>query len=283
MTKNECLQGYFEMLRRTVANYGVPAAIYADRHTIFQSPNKAKAGTDPKIPAGDTQFGRCLKELGVTLIAARSPQAKGRVERLWATLQGRLPVELAVRGITTLDAANEFLERYIYAYNSEFAVEPSDADSAFLPAPEGLSLDYALCVKEERRVDSGGVFSFGGRSFKAVETAGTGVIPRGAKIRVLASPIFGIKAEFRNVVFDALPFVPPKKAKKPPAPKTSAPPRPAPDSSYWKYGQSLFPRLTFEDSDADVTAMLEGMFLGKARQAPRKAKGAGRPLPRPFR
>jgi hypothetical protein len=110
------------------------------------------------------------------------------------------------------------------------------------------------------------VFHFGGRSFKIVETAGTGVVPNGARIRVLASPSFGVKAEFRGVVFGALPFVPPRKAKNPAGPpKAPSPPKPAPDSSYWKYGQSLFPRLTFEDSDSDITAMLEGIFLGKAR------------------
>jgi transposase len=128
MCKNECLRGYFEMQRRTIPNYGIPVSIYADMHTIFQSPNKAKAEVDPKIKVNDTQFGRTLRELGVTLIAARSPQAKGRTERLWETLQGRLPTEFAIRGIATIDAANEFLANCIYAFNSEFAVEPESRE-----------------------------------------------------------------------------------------------------------------------------------------------------------
>jgi transposase InsO family protein len=127
MCKNECLHGYFEMLRRTIKNHGMPVSVYADRHTIFRSPNKAKAEIDPKVNVSDTQFGGCLKELGVVLIAARSPQAKGRIERLWGTLQGRLPTEFAIRNITTIDA--------------------------------------------------GGVFSYGRKSFKVVETVSSGCIP----------------------------------------------------------------------------------------------------------
>ena len=88
------------MLERMVENYGIPVSLYADRHTIFQSPNKDKAEFDSSISVNDTQLGRALKELGVELIPARSPQAKGRIERLWNTLQSRLPVEFALNNIT---------------------------------------------------------------------------------------------------------------------------------------------------------------------------------------
>lgn len=165
MCKNECLHGYFEMLRQTISNYGIPLSMYADRHTIFQSPNKEKAVIDSSLAVNDTQFGRCLKELDIELIPARSPQAKGRIERLWETLQSRLPVEFALRGISTIDEANEFLASYIYAFNSEFAVEPSHADSMFHKPSEGMNIGYVLCVKEERTVDAGGVFSFHNWSF----------------------------------------------------------------------------------------------------------------------
>ena len=71
------------MLKRTFINFGIPVSIYADRHTIFQSPNSSKADVDSNITCNDTSLGRALKELGVELIAARSPQAKGRIERLF--------------------------------------------------------------------------------------------------------------------------------------------------------------------------------------------------------
>jgi transposase len=260
MCKNECLHGYFEMKRRTIRNYGIPVSTYADRHTIFQSPNRAKAEIDPKIKANDTQFGRCLRELGVTLIAARSPQAKGRIERLWGTLQDRLPVEFAIRGITTVDAANEFLESYIYMFNSEFAVEPESAESMFSKPEESVNLDYVLCVKEQRTVDSGGVFSYGGRSFKVTETVSSGIVPKGAKVSVLADPKFGIKIEYRKIVFDVLPYVPPRRAKESPK-KEKTPPKPVPDTHYFKYGQKFAPKLSFAESNEEIISMLEDIFL----------------------
>jgi len=262
MTKNECLLGYFEVFRRTIADYGIPVSAYADMHTIFQSPNKRKAEIDPKINVNDTQIGRALKELGVQLIAARSPQAKGRIERLWGTLQDRLPVEFAIRGITTIDAANEFLKTYIFAFNSEFAVEPEKADSMFCKVPGGLNINYVLCSKEKRIIDAGGVFSYRNKSFKVVETISSGIIPKGAKINVLTSPEFGVKAEYRNIVFEVLPFVPPKR-KKPKKEKESVHRKPVPDSNYYKYGQNLVPKLYYEESDTEIIAMLENIFLEK--------------------
>jgi transposase len=262
MSKNECLQGYFEMMRRTTKNYGIPVSVYADRHTIFQSPNKAKAEIDPKINVNDTQFGRCLRELGVTLIAARSPQAKGRIERLWGTLQNRLPTEFAIRGITTIDAANEFLETYVYAFNSEFAVEPEDRDNMFSKPKEGTDIDGILCVKEQRTIDSGGVFSYGGKSFKVLETVSSGIVPKGARINVLVSPLFGIRIEYRRIVFDVLPYVPPKRAKEKPKTEKTLP-VPVPDDHCFKYGRKLMPKLSFAESNEEIVEMLEDIFLKK--------------------
>jgi hypothetical protein len=111
-------------------------------------------------------------------------------------------------------------------------------------------------------IDAGGVISFRGRSFKVVETISTGIIPKGAKVSVLADPDFGVKIEYRGVVFDALPFVPPKRAK-PKAERKPPAPRAVPDSHCYKCGRPPSPKLTYEDSDSDITAMLEDIFLGK--------------------
>jgi len=138
--------------------------------------NKSKAVFDSSIKVNDTQFGRALKELSVELIAARSPQAKGRIERLWQTLQDRLTIEFALRDITSIDEANKFLETYIYAFNSEFAVEPQEYDNMLVKPDESLNLDYILCIKETRTIDAGGVISYGGKSFKVVENAYSGMI-----------------------------------------------------------------------------------------------------------
>jgi transposase len=225
LCKNECMLGYHEVMRRMIGVYGVPDAIYADRHTIFRSPNadKAKAiDAPPGLKAHETQFGRALSELGIQIIAARSPQAKGRVERLWATLQSRLPVELEIRGIKDIDAANEFLKDYIFAFNSEFAVEPEDSDSAFLPLGEGRVLDHILCVKETRTLDGGQVFSYGNRRYQIEKSAYSDWLPPKAEITVMASPHIGIKAAYRSYVFETKPAPPKGQEKKCPAPEADA-------------------------------------------------------------
>jgi transposase len=271
MCKNECLLGYYEVTRRTIVNFGVPAAIYADRHTIFQSPNAKKHEIDASVPMNDTQFGRALKELGITLIAARSPQAKGRIERLWDTLQSRLPVEFALNGITTIAEANEFLERYIYAFNSAFAVEPENADSAFRKLREGEDLDTILCVKEKRCIDAGGVFAYGGRSYQVAYGAGSPPLPAKSRVEVLVGQVIGIKAAYKGRVFDVLPFIPPKRRKQAPAPAKERQAATPPPDHAWRgglKGQRTLPwKYNGEDEDAhrEVVRVLERALLGARR------------------
>jgi transposase len=216
LCKNECMLGYHEVMRRTVGVFGVPDSIYADRHTIFRSPNadKAKAvDAPPDMKVNETQFGRAMTELGVKIIAARSPQAKGRIERLWETLQSRLPVEFEIAGIKDIDAANAFLSSYIFAYNSEFAVEPEDGESAFLPLEDGQDLNHILCVKETRKLDSSQVFSYDGKKFQIEKSAYSNWIPPKAEITVMISPYIGIKAAYKNMVFETQPYKDSKKQK----------------------------------------------------------------------
>ena len=208
LCKNECLLGYHEVMRRMIGIFGVPDALYADRHTIFRSPNEDKAkalDVPPGIKIHETQLGRAMSELGIQIIAARSAQAKGRIERLWGTLQSRLPVEFAIQGIRELDAANVFLSNYIFTFNSEFAVEPQDHDTAFLPLEEGKNLDYMLCIKEERTLDAGQVFSYKGKRFQIADSSYTNWLPPKAKVNVMVSPTIGIMAAYRNYVFETRP------------------------------------------------------------------------------
>jgi transposase len=109
--QQEDAHGYFLLLQQVLRVHGVPQALYHDRHSIFQRDAKAPMTLDEELAGrlAPTQFGRALEELGIGSIAARSPQAKGRIERLWGTLQGRLVQELRLAGITDLAAANAFL------------------------------------------------------------------------------------------------------------------------------------------------------------------------------
>jgi transposase len=265
LSKNECLQGYFEMLRRTIKRFGVPVSLYADRHTIFRSPNADKISIEKQlkgISAKDTQFGRALRELGIQLIAARSPQAKGRIERLWETLQSRLPVEFALRNIKSLDQANAFLPAFIENFNELFSVIPENLESAFGSVPKELDLDLCLCVKDERTLDRGGVFSYYNKYFKIVDTTYSELIPANAKVTICVSPVIGIKIKYKQLLFDALRYIKPKKIS---AKIDETEPRiykPQAPGHCWKNYDKTVPRKSnLEESDQEIMSMLSDIFL----------------------
>ena len=202
MTENECLQGYFSVMRQTVLGFGIPLAAYSDKHTIFRSPlteKKAEAGEEANL----TQFGRALAELGIELIHAHSPQAKGRVERVWETLQSRLPVEFKLKGVNTIEEANRFLtEEFIGLFNNRFAVE-AEAESIFVPYTHRENIDDILCVKETRRTDNAGSFSFKGQRFKVLDE-GYPLIPAKAEIEVLVNIRNSIRVRYKDRVYGAV-------------------------------------------------------------------------------
>jgi len=139
-----------DSFQRYVQHYGIPLAVYADKHTTYQSPapptvDDQLAGVQPT-----SQFGRALGELGVELIPAHSPQAKGRVERLFKTVQDRLVKELRLAGIATIEAANRFLEAWLPIYNRRFSVQPAQATDLHRPKPAGGDLNRILCIKTTR-------------------------------------------------------------------------------------------------------------------------------------
>ncbi len=136
--RQEDAAGYFLVLQQVAQSYGLPLAVYADRHTIFQSPTKRTVDEQLLGAPPQTQFARLLAELGVRLIAAHSPQAKGRIERLWGTLQDRLVKALRQAGATTIEAANAVLQSYLPKHNQRFAVAAAQPESAFRPLPAVL-------------------------------------------------------------------------------------------------------------------------------------------------
>jgi transposase len=132
---------YLRLLRTLVGTCGIPVALYMDRHGIFRRNDAAWTLAEElqgcQVP---TQVGRALAALGIAAIYALSPQAKGRIERLWATLQDRLVAELRLAGITTLAAANAFLPAFTVAFNARFARLAADSVPAWRPVPRGLDL-----------------------------------------------------------------------------------------------------------------------------------------------
>src|SRR3990170_8653903 len=144
--EQEDAQGYLLLLREIVQTRGVPLAWYSDRHSIFERNDK-----EPWMLAEElagrrepTQVARALEELGINLILAHSPQAKGRVERCWGTLQDRLVKELRRATACTLQEANQVLLSYLPRYRARFAAQPAEPASAYRPLPKRLDLD-AIC------------------------------------------------------------------------------------------------------------------------------------------
>lgn len=169
--------GYFLGLQEICLSRGIPQAIYADRHTIFQSPTKATleqelAGEQPR-----SQFGRLLDELGIELIAARSPQAKGRIERLWETFQDRLVKALRKAGASNRAEANQVLASYLPKHNQRFWMEPAQTGTAYVPWPKGHRLEDFFCFKHTRTVTNDNTIPFDGHRLQ---------IPPGPKQRSYA-------------------------------------------------------------------------------------------------
>src|ERR1022692_3208139 len=145
-------------LREVVEQEGVFCALYSDRASHFFWTPRAGGKVDLERL---TQVGRALKELGIRMIPAYSPQARGRSERSFGTWQGRLPQELRLRGITTVEAANQFLrEDYMAEFNSRFQVAPAQPGSGFVKCPRSQDLDLIFALQFERTVNRDNTVSF---------------------------------------------------------------------------------------------------------------------------
>jgi transposase len=155
--------GYFLLMQHIFQTHGLPEAVYADRHTIFQSPKKATIAEELAGKPPRSQFGRLLDELDILLIQAHSPQAKGRIERLFETLQDRLVKALRQAGATNVVEANQALPEFLPRFNQRFAMPPAEEPTAYRPWPMGPEPDDVLCFKHERVVANDNAISFSGQ------------------------------------------------------------------------------------------------------------------------
>lgn len=143
-----------DSFRRYIGKYGIPLALYADRHGTYKNNNK-KLSIEEQLQgiSADTQFSRALRELSVSMIPAYSPQAKGRVERSFETFQDRLVKELHRHKISSLKDANVFLEKYLKNHNKRFSVKPAQPTDLHRPALPMHTLKKSLCIKTNRSID----------------------------------------------------------------------------------------------------------------------------------
>lgn len=180
----ETTLGYMGLLEEHVLAHGLPAAIYSDRHSIFQ----VNRGDDKDVSHTQTQFARALEQLGIEGIQANSPQAKGRVERANQTLQDRLVKEMRLQGIDSQEAANAWLPQFIRAFNRRFAVRPAVPSDAHVPyVGTKAALRRILSVHTKRRLSSNLSCQLDGLLYQ-VRTPGQGLSLRGADVDIVTHP-----------------------------------------------------------------------------------------------
>jgi Helix-turn-helix domain len=155
------VEAHMDLAGRWLRRFGRPLALYTDRHSIFEPQDKGRA-----LPDAETQFGRALRELGIELIRAHSPQAKGRVERSFGTAQDRWVKELRLAGATTLAGANAVLERLLPAHNRRFVKPARQASDAHRPLGPGHDLAAILSIQEGRVVSNDYTIRFRNRFYQ---------------------------------------------------------------------------------------------------------------------
>lgn len=138
-----------DSFKRYLKRYGIPQSIYLDKHTTYKSTAKPTLEDELNNTQPLSQFERAVKELGVELIHAQSPQAKGRIERLFGTFQDRLIKKMRLANIKTIEQANRFLIHYLPKHNQRFRVSPLEKGNLHRPLPQNIKLDKVLSIKTE--------------------------------------------------------------------------------------------------------------------------------------
>jgi hypothetical protein len=157
--------GYFRLFSEIFNQHGLPQSVYADRHSIFWTDREPTIEEQLKNQRPTTEVGRGLQELGVTLIPAGSPQAKGRIERLWGTCQDRLVSELRKAGAKNPSQAQVVLERYLPEHNRKFSKPPAQCEPAWRKT-SSTQIERALCFKQKRTVAKDHTVTFEGTLFQ---------------------------------------------------------------------------------------------------------------------
>ena len=235
----ETFFGYCEACRHYFVRYGKPQAFYSDRHGIFRVNQPRPRGTT----SGMTQFGRAMNELGVQIVCANSPQAKGRIERANQTLQDRLVKELRLRGISTIDAANAYLPEYMQDFNRRFGVAPRSDYDAHRPLLKSENLDHILSHQETRVLSKNLTLQYN-RVIYQIRSRGSGRALHQAKVTVCENAKGKVTILYQNRQLSYTIFQKPSRQAEVVTSKTldrqlRVPYIPAPDHPWRQYGRRL--------------------------------------------
>ena len=169
----EDTMGYLRVLRAMVEAHGVPLSLYRDRHSAFQRNDDHWSEAERLVGRqGPTHLGRALEELGIEQIAALTPQAKGRIERLWKTFQDRLRSELRLAKARTVEQANGVLARFLAEHNRKFAKAAREAGNDFRELDKRVNRDRLFSLRYERTVGHDHTIAFGARTIQLAATTG---------------------------------------------------------------------------------------------------------------
>ena len=196
---NECRLGYNQILQQTFENYGIMENVYIDRHSSFVTTPKHKT-LEERLEyekSSDTHFNDVCKRLQIEVILALSAEAKGRIERLWGTLQDNLPYIFRRLNICDNQSANEFLKDFLLRFNQEFSVPSRSQFTKWRKVPHSVNLDFLLSIRVSRRTDSYGVFLFHDHYFELQSSRKSHV-----SFILCMSEAFGIKAFMNNRFYD---------------------------------------------------------------------------------
>lgn len=249
----ETLKGYYNIYAQILRKYGIPYKFFTDRRTVFtyKKKNAPDIGDDTC-----TQFAYACKQLGTEIEYSSVAQAKGRVERMFQTLQSRLPVELRLAGITDIDAANEFLDSYIDEFNAKFALPSNSIKSVFEMQPSEETINLTLAVLTQRTVDSGHCIQFDNHYYRMLNSHGIQEHYRkGTKVMVIRALDGSLFCSVNDKTIYALDEIPKHEAKskefdagyeKPLPKKRYIPPMNHPwrSKAFWKFVKSQEHHLT---------------------------------------
>ncbi len=162
----ETLNGYYHILHQILSNYGIPYRILTDKRTVFEYKQKKSVSVEDDT---FTQFGYACHQLGIDLRTSSVPQAKGRVERMFQTLQSRLPLELMLAGVNTIEQANEFLNSYIKEFNAKFSLSIDNTKSVFDNQVDIEKINLTLAIITNRKIDNGHCIKFKNEYYKTID------------------------------------------------------------------------------------------------------------------
>jgi len=190
----ECLEGYCHMFKILISKHGVPENVYSDKHTIFKSP----------VDGNLTQLGRMCQEFGINIIFAETAEAKGKVEKMNDTIQGRLINDIKRKNITTYAQLNTFFnDKYANYLNNKFSYPPKEEESEFVTVDKNYDFSKILCIKEDRKILNGCVFSIDNNYYQLIDTKGEIVKPfKGTGITAMKDIFNGtIRAIYKEKIY----------------------------------------------------------------------------------